>query len=119
MKRTSIAATAAGGTHFAVTAVLFGILGIAAGLAGPPNNALVGDYSEPRERAEAMGLFTFAGNIGVAAGPVLAGWLISFTDYRTAFIIGGAIELIVLAAGLISLRLSGKRISAAMSPPAP
>ena len=111
--------TAAGGTHFAVTAVLFGILGIAAGLAGPSNNALVGDYTEPRERAEAMGLFTFAGNIGVAAGPVLAGWLISFTDYRTAFIIGGAIELIALAAGLISLRLSGKRISAAMTPPAP
>ncbi len=106
----------AGGTHFAVTAVLFGILGIAAGLAGPPNNALVGDYTKRHERAEAMGLFTFAGNIGVAAGPVLAGWLISLADYRTVFIIGGAIELIFLAAGLISLRLSGRRIFTANSP---
>lgn len=112
-----IAVGITGGINFTITAALFGILGIAAGLAGPSNNALVGDYTKRHERAEAMGLFTFAGNIGVAAGPVLAGWLISFADYRAVFIIGGAIELIFLTAGLITLRLSGKQIFSANSPP--
>ncbi|MFX0184140.1 MAG: MFS transporter [Candidatus Hodarchaeota archaeon] len=75
----------------------FIILGIGNGFTGPPAMALVGDTVEADDNATGMGFFNLMGNIGIIIGPLIAGFLITYTDFVVTFIIAGLIELLSLA----------------------
>lgn len=66
-------------------------LGVGVGEAGgvAPAYALVADYFPPRERARALGVYSFGIPIGSASGVLLGGWLAAVIDWRTAFVIVG------------------------------
>ncbi|MFI6658688.1 MFS transporter [Streptomyces sp. NPDC050523] len=46
---------------------------------------LVHEFTEPRERARAVGAWAGVASLGLAAGPVVGGALLSFTNWRAAF----------------------------------
>jgi MFS family permease len=98
-----------GSTGFGATVAVFFLLGIFSGLTGPTNAALVGDLVEREENALAMTLFNFAGNAGIVAGPLIAGWVLDTWNAVYAFVAGGVIELAALVLAAPFLRLGRNR----------
>ncbi|MFX1449186.1 MAG: MFS transporter, partial [Promethearchaeota archaeon] len=92
-----------GSYSFFILIILFVILGIFAGITTPPAMALVGDIVEKEENAIGMGFFNFVGNFGIIIGPLIAGYLITYSNFDFAFLIAGMIELISLGIILIIL----------------
>jgi MFS family permease len=82
----------------------FILLGIGNGFTGPPAMALVGDTVEADDNATGMGFFNLMGNIGIITGPLIGGFLITYTDFVAAFVVAGLIELLSLV-GIILLIL--------------
>ena len=95
------------GGGFVITAVVFATLGVFSALTGPTNAALVGDLVRKEENAMAMALFTFAGNLGIVCGPLIAGWVMDNWSVKGAFLVGGLIELTTLGTGLLLLKKYG------------
>lgn len=89
------------------TAVMFFLLGICSGLTGPTNGALVGDLVERDENAVAMALFNLAGNLGIIAGPLIAGWVLDRWNPVSSFLVGGLIEIAALLMSLPLLKRQG------------
>ncbi len=87
--------------------VLFFVLGIFSGFAGPANSALVGDIVNKDENPLAMGFFTLFGNVGMVTGSLFGGMMLSVTNFTVAFIVAGAIELSTLAVNISLLRKYG------------
>jgi DHA1 family tetracycline resistance protein-like MFS transporter len=87
------------------TAAVFVLLGICSGLTGPTNAALVADISGGRNNALSMALFNLSGNLGIIAGPLLAGWLLEHLIPASSFVGGGIIEIAALLLALPLLRL--------------
>ena len=92
------------GKAFAVTALVFAALGVFSALTGPTNAALVGDIANTEENGMAMALFTFAGNLGIVCGPLVAGWVMDHWHVQGSFLSGGLIELATLGIGLLLLK---------------
>ncbi|MHA1207315.1 MAG: MFS transporter [Candidatus Hodarchaeales archaeon] len=80
--------------------IVFMILGAANGFTGPPSMALVGDIVKNEDNATGIGFFNLLGNIGIILGPIIAGILITYTDFISVFIIAGLFELITLLVNL-------------------
>jgi DHA2 family methylenomycin A resistance protein-like MFS transporter len=57
-------------------------------------------------RARAVGLWTAAGGVGIAAGPILGGLLIAFFGWRSIFLIGGLLLLVTTIISVISAQVS-------------
>jgi MFS family permease len=89
------------------TVAVFVLLGICSGLTGPTNIALVADITRGREHGVAMALFNLSGNLGILAGPLLAGWFLSLLQPETCFLVGGVIEIAGLLLVLFLLRPLG------------
>ncbi len=70
------------------------------GAARPVNTALLTDITKPEERTAAFSLLYLGINIGVAAGPILAGFL--FNNYRQWIFWGDALTTLITL-GLILL----------------
>ncbi|MHA1976374.1 MAG: MFS transporter [Candidatus Hodarchaeales archaeon] len=81
--------------------MMFFLLGIGNGITGPPAMALVGDTIEEDENAVGMGFFNLLGNLGIMVGPVIAGFLITYTDVRITFLTAASIEFVSLGGILI------------------
>lgn len=66
-------------------------LGVGVGEAGgvAPAYSLIADYFPPRERARALGVYSFGIPIGSALGIFLGGWIATAVDWRSAFIYVG------------------------------
>ncbi|MFX0137647.1 MAG: MFS transporter [Candidatus Hodarchaeota archaeon] len=97
-----------GSYGFLILIILFVILGIFAGITTPPAMALIGDIVNKEENAIGMGFFNFVGNFGIIIGPLIAGYLITYSNFDFAFLIAGLIELISLGVILlILLRFKG------------
>jgi MFS family permease len=79
---------------FVVVAPLLG-LGIAA--VTPVTNALIADLAAARRLGAAMGVFGTIWDIGEAAGPIIAGFLIAGLGYASTF---DALALITVAVGI-------------------
>ena len=80
------------------------ILGVFSGITAPSALALVGDASEAEDSAMAMGLFNFAGNLGVTIGPLIFGYFILISDFFTTFFVAGIIEVISLIVVILLIR---------------
>ena len=76
--------------------IVFMILGATNGFTGPPSMALVGDIVKDEDNATGIGFFNLLGNIGIILGPIIAGVLMTYTDFVSVFIIAGLFELITL-----------------------
>lgn len=85
--------------------ILFIILGIANGFTGPPSMALVGDIIENSDNATGMGFFNLMGNVGIIIGPLVGGFLITYTNYPITFVIAGLIEIFTLIL-VLTLKIS-------------
>jgi MFS family permease len=86
----------------------FIILGIGNGFTGPPAMALVGDIVEADDNATGMGFFNLMGNIGIIIGPLIGGFLITYTDFVVAFVVAGLIELFSLAGIILLIQFAFK-----------
>ena len=87
-------------TTFVLTAPL---LGLGVGAVTPVTNALIADLASARRLGAAMGVFGTIWDIGEAAGPILAGFLIGSLDYAATFdvlaaVTAGAIVILMFVA---------------------
>jgi MFS family permease len=79
-------------------AVLLGVLGLASGSAGVPPGAMLSDVSPPEGSGVAVGVFRFFGDLGLVAGPLVAGTVADVLEFRAAFAVSAL--PIVLACGI-------------------
>ena len=59
----------------------------------PAQKALVGDLTRREDWGKAFGLYTFAGSLGSAVGPLLGGWLYDTFAPNTPFYVNGVLLL--------------------------
>ncbi len=80
-------------------------LGVLASVMFPPAILLTGQLSDSETRGSAMGGFNLAGSLGFAIGPLVGVWVFEQAGFGVAFVVSGAIEiLLVLVAGALILR---------------
>jgi MFS family permease len=71
------------------------VLGLGVGAVTPVTNALIADIASSRNLGAAMGVFGTVWDIGEAAGPIIAGFLIGRMGYASTFdVIAGLIVLV-------------------------
>src|ERR1700730_12151022 len=98
------------------TFVLFApLLGLGVGAVTPVTNALIADLASTRRLGAAMGVFGTIWDIGEAAGPMIAGFLIGGLGYAATFDVLAAVTA-AAAIGLIALVRDPKRATAARRP---
>src|SRR5437899_3905531 len=97
---------------FALTAPL---LGLGVGAVTPVTNALIADLASARRLGAAMGVFGTVWDIGEAAGPMMAGFLIGGFGYAATFDVFAAVTA-AAAIGLIVLGRDPKRATANRGP---
>lgn len=69
-------------------------VGEAGGLA--PSCSLITDYFPPRQRARALGVFSFAVPIGSAVSAVFGGAVVTYVNWRWAFVATGVAGLLIV-----------------------
>src|SRR5262245_39100184 len=84
------------------------ILGIGVGAVTPVTNALIADIASARNLGAAMGVFGTIWDIGEAAGPIMAGFLIGRLGYAATFDVIAVLTALV-AIALVSLVRDPKR----------
>ena len=88
------------------------LLGLGVGAVTPVTNALIADLASTRRLGAAMGVFGTIWDIGEAAGPMIAGFLIGGLGYAATFDVLAAITA-AAAVGLMALVRDPKRAAAA------
>jgi MFS transporter, DHA1 family, multidrug resistance protein len=78
------------------------LLGLGVGAVTPVTNALIADLASARRLGAAMGVFGTIWDIGEAAGPMIAGFLIGDLGYAATFDVLAAV-IAVVTVGLIAL----------------
>ncbi len=84
-------------------------LGILASVMFPPAILLTAQLSDRRTRGSAMGGFNLAGSLGFAVGPVLGGAITALYGFGLAFVLCGALEVLLAAATLLLRRHWARR----------
>jgi MFS family permease len=79
-------------------------LGVLAAIMFPPAILLVADLSDPRVRGSAMGGFNLAGSLGFALGPLLGAWAYGTRGFAFAFVVCGAVEILIALGALVGIR---------------
>ena len=86
------------------------LLGILAAIMFPPAITLTAQLSDPRIRGSAMGGFNLAGSLGFAIGPLVGVWAFKWRGYDFAFMLAGALEVLVaVVGGIIIYRWLGRQ----------
>jgi MFS family permease len=80
------------------------LLGVGVGGVTPVTNALIADLSSARRLGAAMGVFGTIWNIGEAAGPMIAGFLIGDLGYATTFDVLAAVIALVTVGLMVLVR---------------
>src|SRR5437899_4200801 len=91
------------------------LLGLGVGAVTPVTNALIADLASTRRLGAAMGVFGTIWDIGEAAGPMIAGFLIGGFGYAATFDVFAAVTA-AAAIGLIVLGRDPKRATANRGP---
>ena len=91
------------------------MLGLGVGAVTPVTNALIADLASARRLGAAMGVFGTVWDIGEAAGPMIAGFLIGGLGYAATFDALAAV-IAVAAVGLMALVRDPKRVTANRAP---
>ncbi len=79
------------------------ITGVAVGTIIPSINALSSEYANRRRREVAVGLMTIGYPVGGITGGLAANWLLNSYDWRSIFIFGGVLSLLMLPLVLAAL----------------
>ena len=80
------------------------LLGLGVGAVTPVTNALIADLSSARRLGAAMGVFGTIWDIGEAAGPMIAGFLIGTLGYAATFDVLAAVIALVTVGLMVLLR---------------
>ena len=66
-------------------------VGVGIGEAGctPPANSLIADYYAPRDRSQALGVYSMGVTLGTMFANLIGGWVTDVFDWRTAFFVVG------------------------------
>lgn len=74
-------------------------VGVGIGEAGctPPANSLIADYFAPRDRSQALGVYSMGVTLGTMVANLIGGWVTDIFDWRTAFFIVGLPGLLIAA----------------------
>ncbi|CAN5746331.1 MFS transporter [soil metagenome] len=93
------------------------IMGIGAALIMPATLSLLTNlFTEPKERAKAIGIWAGVSGIGVAIGPMLGGWLLEHFSWGSVFLINVPVVAIALPAGYFLLPNSKAEDSPKLDP---
>lgn len=79
-------------------------LGVLAALMFPPTLALTAELAPEASRASAIAGLNIAGSLGFALGPLLGAWAEAAGGFPLAFLLAGALEILLAAGAAISLR---------------
>jgi len=90
------------------------LVGVAGAFVAPATMALVTDLVDPAERGVAMGGFNVFGSLGFLAGFLIGGVVGASTDYLTAFLVVGGLEIAIAVVAFPAVR----RLAAAGRQPA-
>lgn len=82
---------------------IMAVLGILASVMFPPSIILTAQLSDAKTRGSAMGGFNLAGSLGFAIGPLVGTWAKGKGGYGFAFIVSGALEILVVLVALALL----------------
>jgi EmrB/QacA subfamily drug resistance transporter len=84
------------------------VMGIGAALIFPATLSLLTNvFTERRERARAIGLWGATAGVGIAAGPIVGGWLLEHYSWPSVFF--ALAPIAALAAGLIAVSVPTSR----------
>ncbi len=85
---------------FTGTPIVFGLalalLGVASGYAGVPPAAMLADVTPDEWSGTAVGTFRFFGDVGLALGPIVAGYAASGLGFEAAFAFAAAPTVVAL-----------------------
>lgn len=84
-------------------------LGVLASVMFPPTLTLTGELSDARTRGSAMGGFNLAGSLGFALGPIVGAWAQETAGFGFAFVVAGALEIVVVLGTLALLGAAPSR----------
>ena len=72
-------------------------VGVGIGEAGctPPANSLIADYYAPRDRSQALGVYSMGVTLGGMFANLIGGWVTDAFDWRTAFFVVGLPGLVI------------------------
>ncbi len=78
------------------------VMGVGAAMVFPSTLSLLTNvFTERRERAQAIGLWGAITGVAIALGPIVGGWLLQISDWRSIFL---AMAPVAAIAGLLSAR---------------
>jgi len=80
------------------------LLGVGVGAVTPVTNALIADLASARRLGAAMGVFGTVWDIGEAAGPMIAGFLIGGLGYAATFDVLAAVIALVSIGLIVMVR---------------
>lgn len=76
------------------------VMGVGAALIMPATlSILTNVFTDPRERAKAIGSWAAVGGLGVALGPVMGGWLLEHFFWGAVFLVNLPVVVILLVSG--------------------
>ena len=91
------------------------LVGVAGAFVAPATMALVTDLVDPAERGVAMGGFNVFGSLGFLSGFLIGGVVGSATDYLTAFLVVGGLEIGIALVALPAVQRLAERGQPALS----
>src|SRR5712675_562761 len=100
---------------FVTFVIVAPILGLGIAAVTPVTNALIADLASARRLGAAMGVFGTIWDIGEAAGPIIAGFLIGGLGYASTFDVLSAVT-VAATVGLIMLVRDPRRATADRGP---
>lgn len=85
-------------------AALAAVLGLGVGIVTPVTNALIADLASAKQLGTAMGVFGTIFDVGEAAGPIVAGFLVGRLGYAPTFDVIAVVTLVgtIVMTGVVS-----------------
>ncbi len=78
------------------------VMGVGAAFVMPATlSILTNVFTDPRERAKAIGSWAAVGGVGVALGPVMGGWLLEHFFWGSAFFVNLPVVAVLLVTGAL------------------